>query len=229
MCTVYYCIPPSHYFLETNTRPWNTNGKIYMRNIVVTFWKLQSLRCIFSILCFVTCLTITKSLLYLCKKWSQVKVNSTKAMIILDWGINFSPQKSSICIEVNPLNLALNTHSKIWLLHKYTQQPLPAVVTQQTWGQQKAIWVKALLWYDNYSNFGEALAEQSAHKCGDPKDLGSSPAIISWQTSTIAEWRKITHMLFRSPISPNFSNFGQQEHWGSSWAKQVMYHGSHLI
>lgn len=38
-----------------------------------------------------------------------------------------------------------------------------------------------------------------------------SPVVTGWQFSTLIEWRKITHTLFRTSVNPNFSDFGKEE------------------
>lgn len=65
--------------------------------------------------------------------------------------------------------------------------------------------------------WGEAAAEWSVCGHDNPKVLCVSSTARCWQLSTIAEWLKTTHILPRSSINTNFSDFIQEEQQGQQW------------
>lgn len=60
-------------------------------------------------------------------------------------------------------------------------------------------------------------------RCGDSEDHGSSPTDAHRQFSAFAERWKIIHMLNRSSVYSNFSEFGQEEHQGATWDKKESF------
>lgn len=57
------------------------------------------------------------------------------------------------------------------------------------------------------------------------RGLGSNPHRNTVLVQVTAEWRKISHIILRSPVN-HFSDTGQRERRVTAWVKQVTHHGS---